>query len=167
VSAGIALDEWIPPKLPKNEEWLAAGLRTGRKTNPDIFIAVWSTDPTPPLIEMVKDGTVDLVIVEGYTHSVLRDESMRWASALRRTDLFAKAEVMDRTIFSFGHITPELSHRKERLTGPELRRQMEELKKRYPAMPGVGFFQSAVPDSPELRELVRICDRLSGEFWPS
>jgi hypothetical protein len=34
-------------------------------------------------------------------------------------------------------------------------------------MPGVAFFQTKSPDSPELRELVRACDRLlSAEFWP-
>ena len=41
-----------------------------------------------------------------------------------------------------------------------------ELKDRYPTMPGVSFFQSTDPETPELRELVRFCDRLSGELWP-
>jgi hypothetical protein len=40
------------------------------------------------------------------------------------------------------------------------------VKKRYPKMPGVAFVQDTSPDSPALRDLVRFCDRLSGELWP-
>ena len=166
ISAGIAVDEWVPPAQPSNERWLAEGLRAGRKANPDVFIAVWSTDPTPELLELGKDGTVDLMIVEGYTHSVEPGLTTSWEGALRRTDAFVEAGLEEKTIFSFGHITDREDSGGGHLKGPWLRERAEELKKRYPKMPGVAFFQSVDPDTPELRELVRYCDQLSGELWP-
>jgi hypothetical protein len=166
IGAGIAIDEWVPPKLPMNEPWLAEGLRAGRKENPDVFIALWTTDPTKTLLELGHDGTLDLIIVEGYTHSVRPELSTSWEGALRRCDQFAEADLMDKTIFSFGHITDRPNNRGERLKPAWLAKHADELKKRYPAMPGVAFFQSEDPDTPELRELVRFCDRISGELWP-
>ncbi len=166
ISAGIALDEWVPPAQPDNERWLAEGLRAGRKENPDVFIAIWSTEPTPALFELGRDGTVDLFIIEGYTHSVKAGQSTSWEGALRRCDKFAEAKVLERMIFSFGHITAQKSHRGEYLKQKALREQAEELKRRYPAMPGVSFFQPDCPDTPEQRDLIRYCDRLSGELWP-
>lgn len=166
ISAGIALDEWVPPTVPDNERWLAEGLRAGRKENPDVFIAIWSTDPTPALFELGRDGTVDLFIIEGYTHSVKAGQSTSWEGALRRCEKFAEGKVLEKTIFSFGHITAQASHRGEHLKQKGLREHAEELKRRYPAMPGIAFFQPDCPDTPEQRDLIRFCDRMSGELWP-
>lgn len=71
-----------------------------------------------------------------------------------------------KTIFGFGHINGASRRKGERLSGQWLRERMAELKQRYPQMPGVAFFQNKSPDTPELRELIRACDRLSAEFWP-
>ncbi|MFA6545862.1 MAG: hypothetical protein WCS99_15700 [Limisphaerales bacterium] len=166
ISAGIALDEWVPPAQPDNEKWLAEGLRAGRKENPDVFIAIWSTEPTPALFELARDGTADLLIIEGYTHSVKPGHSTSWDGALRRCEKFAEAKVLEKTIFSFGHITAQKNHRGEHLKQKRLREQAEELKRRFPAMPGIAFFQPDCPDTPEQRELIRFCDRLSAELWP-
>ena len=136
----------------------------GKQANPDIFIAVWSTDPTQALLELTKDGTVDLVIVEGYTHSVEPGLTTSWEGALRRCDAFVEAGLEDRTILSFGHITDRPNSRGEHLQGGWLREKCRAIKERYPKMPGVGFFQSTDPETPELRTGT-VCDRLSGEFW--
>ena len=166
ISAGIALDEWVPPAAAENERWLAAGLREGKRANPDVFIAVWSTDPTPVLFDLGRDGTVDLMLVEGYTHSVAEGLSTSWDGALRRCAMFAEAGLAAKTVFCFGHITALPSHRGERLKPSWLRQRAEEIKRRWPEMPGVAFFQPPGPDSPEQRDLIRFCDRLSGELWP-
>ena len=169
VSAGIAVDEWVPPKLKNNPQWLAEGLRSGRKANPDIFISVWITDPTPPLFALVRDGTIDLVIVEGYTHvapEMPASLTTSWEGGLRRCDAMKEAGLIDKTIFCFGHITAGAQRSGERLTITWLRERAEELKKRYPEMPGVAFFQQGDADTPEFRELIRFCDQLSGELWP-
>ncbi len=166
ISAGLAIDEWVPPAQPDNEKWLAEGLRAGRKETPDVFVAIWSTEPTPALFELARDGTADLIIIEGYTHSVKPGHSTTWDGALRRCEKFAEAKVLEKTIFSFGHITAEKSHRGEHLKQKWLREHAEELKHRFPAMPGVAFFQPDCPDTPEQRDLIRFCDRLSAELWP-
>ena len=79
---------------------------------------------------------------------------------------FAEAKVLEKTIFSFGHITAQKSHRGEHLKQKWLREHAEELKRRFPAMPGVAFFQPDCPDTPEQRDLIRFCDQLSAELWP-
>lgn len=166
IAAGIAIDEWVPPAHPENTEWLTTGLRDARTRDPEVFIAVWSTDPTPPLFEIVRDGTVDLVIVEGYTHSVEAGLSTSWDGGLRRMNAFADAGLIDRTIFSFGHITDRVSHRGEYLRSSWLREKAGEIKERFPSSPGIAFFQSTDEDTPDLRALVRDCDRLSSALWP-
>jgi hypothetical protein len=121
------------------------------------------------LIELAKDGIVDLLIVEGYTHSAAgspADLTISWDGALRRCDALAAAELADKTIFCFGHITAEANSAGKHLSTQWLRERAEELKRRYPQMPGVAFFQTPSEDSPELRQLVRACDRLSLELWP-
>ncbi|MEZ6088695.1 MAG: hypothetical protein R3C05_11850 [Pirellulaceae bacterium] len=169
VSAGIAVDEWVPPILKDNPSWLADGLRAGRKANPEIFISVWVTDPTPPLFALVHEETVDLVIVEGYTHVAPSEPATlttSWEGGLRRCDAMKEAGLIDKTIFCFGHITAGAQRNGQRLTSTWLRERAEELKERYPEMPGVAFFQRGDNDSPEFRDLIRFCDRLSGELWP-
>ncbi len=168
ISAGIAVDEWVPPKLERNPQWLADGLRAGRRTNPDVFIAVWITDPTPRLFDLVHDGTIDLVIVEGYTH-VAPDApaslTTSWEGGLRRCDAMADAGLVDNTIFCFGHITPGAQRNGQPLETSWLRERAEELKDCYPEMPGVAFFQEGNKDTSTFRELIHFCDQLSGELW--
>jgi hypothetical protein len=169
VSAGISVDEWVPPVLKGNPQWLAEGLRAGRQVNPEIFVSVWITDPTPPLFALVHDGTIDLVIVEGYTH-VAPDTpatlTTSWEGGLRRCDAMADSELIDKTVFCFGHITPGAQRNGQPQTTIWLRERAEELKERYPKMPGVAFFQRGDDDTPEFRKLIRFCDQLSGELWP-
>jgi hypothetical protein len=169
ISAGIAVDEWVPPEIERSPEWLAEGLRAGRRANPDVFIAVWITDPTPPLFDLVRDGTIDLVIVEGYTH-VAPDApaslTTSWEGGLLRCDAMVDAGLINKTIFSFGHITPGAQRNGQPLETTWLRERAEELKRRYPKMPGVAFFQRGDDDTPEFRELIQFCDQLSGELWP-
>lgn len=166
VSAGIAIDEWVPPQLPDNVRWLSEGLREGRRANPDVFIAVWVTDPTAPLIELARDGTVDLVIVEGYTHSTTPGLTTSWDGILRRCGALATAELTEKTILCFGHITDRPDSRGGHLDPAWLESRAEEIKRRHPEMPGVAFFQSTDPETKPLRRLVQSCDRLSGELWP-
>lgn len=170
IAAGISVDEWVPPKLPDNERWLAEGLRAGRRANPEVFIALWTTDPTPALIELGRDGTLDLIIVEAYTHAAAEAGpglTTSWEGGLRRCDALVEGGLEGKTILSFGHITARANAKGQHLKDGWIRERAEELKRRYPRMPGVAFYQhSREEDTPELRELVRACDRLSAELWP-
>lgn len=89
-----------------------------------------------------------------------------WEGALLRCQSFADAGLTDRTIFCFGHITPGAQRNGQPLATDWLRERAEELKAKYPEMPGVAFFQRGEDDSEQFRELVRFCDALSGELWP-
>ncbi|WP_145359274.1 hypothetical protein [Alienimonas californiensis] len=169
VGPGVAIDEWVPPQRPGVEQYLTDGLRAAKEADPNLFLCVWYTDLRPPLIELIKDGTVDLAIVEGYTHTPERfgpGAYLAWTTCLRRCDAAAEANTLDKTIFSFGHITDEPHIHGQRLSPEQLTERAEEIKDRYPAMPGVAFYQSDSPDTPELRALVQHCDRLSGRLWP-
>lgn len=168
IAAGIAIDEWVAPARPENPGWLDEGLRSGRRENPDVFIAVWVTDPTPVLIELARDGVVDLLIVEGYTHAAADSPpglTVSWEGA-SRCNALAAAGLEAKTIFCFGHVTAAADPAGKRLTPQWLAERGAELKRRYPGMPGVAFFQSISDDSPELRELVRACDQVSHNLWP-
>ena len=171
VGPGVAIDEWVPPRDPEIEKHLADGLRAAKEADPDLFLLVWFTDLRPPLTELIRDGVVDLAIIEGYTHTPERfgpGAWLAWPTCLRRCNDVAEAgaDVLDKTIFCFGHVTDEPNGKGERLDPAELTEQAEEIKERYPTMPGVAFYQSDSPDTPALRELVRHCDRLSGRLWP-
>jgi hypothetical protein len=169
ISAGVAIDEWTPPVAANNPRWLAEGLRAAKRADPKLFIAVWITDPTDPLFDLARDGTIDLVIVEGYTHSAANlgpGLTTSFDGGLRRCEAMAKAGLIQKTIFGFGHITAQANRDGKFLSADWLRARMVELKHRYPTMPGVGFFESTDPDSTELRKLVRAADHFSGELWP-
>jgi hypothetical protein len=168
LQAGVAIDEWIPSENPEIEGWIADGLRAAKKARPDLFILVWFTDLKPTLAELLRDGTVDLGVIEGYTHTPERfgpGAWLAWTTCIRRCEDVRKAELLDKTIFCFGHITDEVSIRGERLDAKFIEEKAKEIKERYPAMPGVAFYQSDSPDTPELRQIVKVCDRVSGRLW--
>ncbi len=161
--------EWPQPKKDGVEEWIATGLRAARMADPTIFTAVWYTDLRPALTALIKDRTVDLAIIEGYTHAAPKygpESFLHWDTAIRRCEAAKSAGTLDRTIFCFGHITAQKNAKGEHLTGRWLEEKLREIKSRYPGMPGIAFYQDDSEPSAELRELVRHCDRLSGELWP-
>ena len=168
---GIALDEWVPSKNPSMGNWVANGLRQGKKAAPDQFVAVWVTDPKPVLAELVKDGTVDLVIVETYTHAAKRygpESFLHWETALRRMDEVQRLGMGKKTIFCFGHITPDADAKGKRLDMGQLVERAHQIKERYPDAPGIAFYQDdSTDDSKDFRNMIRKCDELSTQLWPS
>ncbi len=169
IAAGVALDEWVPPQREGIESWIGEGLKAARKADPDLFTAVWYTDLRPALTSLIKENTVDLAIIEGYTHTDPKfgpASFLHWETAIRRCEEAKAAGILNRTIFCFGHITARRNAKGESLSSAWLREKLHEIKQRYPEMPGIAFFQDDSEESPELRELVRHCDRLSGELWP-
>ena len=166
---GIAVDEWVPSPVQEMEEWVAEGLTAGKQKHSDKFIAVWVTDPTPTLARLAKAGVVDLVIVQGYTHAAPRygkHATLHWTTALKRCEMAKELGIEAKSIFSFGHITADKNADGETLDVDQLAERAEEIKERFPAMPGVAFFEDDSDDSPELRQIVRACDEVSRKLWP-
>ena len=168
VAAGVAIDEWVIPNRPELEAYVAEGLRAAKRAEPTLFISVWYTDLRPTLIDVIHDGTVDLAIIEGYTHTPERfgpKASLAWSTCIRRCDEAAKANTLEKTIFCFGHVTDEPNAAQQQLDPHWLDEKARVIRDRYPTMPGVSFYQSDSPDTPALRKLVQHCDTISGELW--
>lgn len=170
--AGIAIDEWVPnhKDRPLNEEWMVEGLRRGKKANPNCFIAAWVTKPTPAMFEVGRDGTVDLFIIEGYTHlgrNLPPDWALTWQEAIERCDAFTNAGLAHKTIFSFGHISPAAVSVEDGrpLTTTWLRDHMRRIKELYPDMPGVGFFPGDL-SAPGTHDMIQFVDTMAGELYP-
>jgi hypothetical protein len=162
VRPGVALDEWCNPAGPKAEAWAAEGLRAGRKRWPDCFVAVWVTDLTDTLATLVRDGTVDLLILECYTHAPASLGPGPFAQSLpgvyHRVGLVQKAKLLDKAIICLGHITDEPDLKGRRLTPESLRALAADLRRRYPECPGIAFYQAQ--DRKTSRALVEVCDEI-------
>lgn len=166
---GIAIDEWVPSPVAEMEGWVAAGLTAGRKKHPATFIAVWVTDPTPTLARLVKRGVVDLAIIQGYTHAAPRygeHATVHWPTALRRCKMAKDLGIEAKSIFAFGHITADKNAAGQTLDVDQLAERAAEIKKKFPRMPGIAFFEDNSDDSPRLRRIVQACDEISTNLWP-
>ena len=167
IRPGVALDEWCNPAHRESERWAAEGLRKGRKQWPKCFIAVWVTDLTEPLAALVREGTVDLLILECYTHAPASLGPGPFAQSLpgvyHRVGLVQKARLLDKAIICLGHITDEPDRQGRRLTPAGLRELAADLRKRFPECPGIAFYQAHQRKT--ARELIRTCDEI-GATWP-
>ncbi|RYD60492.1 MAG: hypothetical protein EOP83_19280, partial [Verrucomicrobiaceae bacterium] len=66
VIAGIALDEWVPPKLAESSQWIADGLTAGKTRHPEIFIACWANYwKDQQMYDLLSNNTMDLQITQG------------------------------------------------------------------------------------------------------
>lgn len=76
--SGRSINEWTLGNRtrPRKGEWAnettldfaaaaAEGYRLAKKRDPSLFLACWATAPDDTLAALVKDGTIDLVMVEG------------------------------------------------------------------------------------------------------
>lgn len=167
---GVAVDEWSNPNKPQSEEWAAGGLRKARREDPRLFLAVWVTHPTPTFVSLMQDKTISLAIIEGYTFVPAEIDqpgmTVGWEGIRERCEILKKADVLDRTIACFGHVTGKPNKSGKRMTCEELRRLVSETKRLYPAMPGVAFYQSWDDDTEESHAVVQCADALSQEFYP-
>ena len=67
--AGTAVDECVEVGYPGERELAAQGMRTAKIRNPDKVLAAWGGMEGDELFaSLMKDGTFDLALVEGYTY---------------------------------------------------------------------------------------------------
>jgi hypothetical protein len=162
VRPGVALDEWCNPANAKSEQWAVEGLRAGRKRWPDCFIAAWVTDLTEPLATLVREGTVDLLILECYAHAPASLGPGPFAQSIsgvyHRVGLVQTAHLLDKAIICLGHITDEPDLKGRRLTPDGLWTLAADLRKRFPECPGIAFYQAH--ERKTARELIQTCDEI-------
>ena len=143
----------------------ASGYRTARKKWPDSIMVGWVTQPDSTFIELLRDGTLDLAIIEGY--SFIPDVGgLTIEGICERCEVMKKADLLDRTIVCFGYVSAAKDKQGRRMTFDALEKQVRHVKKKYPEMPGVAFY-GFKDDSSETLELIQAVDALSGELYAS
>jgi hypothetical protein len=178
---GAAVDEWNVPDTDEMVPRFAEGLRRAKKRFPNLFVAVWVTRPTPLFIQLMKEGAIDLAIIQGYTHVPERpDWAIAWDDLIReRVELMKKEGLLHKTIVCLGWVLAVPDSKGNRMTPAELARQVEFLAKRYPQMPGIAFYggygqQGSVItamgnryEDPEgdSRKLAILADELAGKWY--
>jgi hypothetical protein len=165
--AGVGIDEWDTGNghYPKEKELAAAGFRTARRQWPDSIMVAYVTKPDETFTELLKDHTLDLAIIEGY--SFIPDVGGLTMEGIRqRCDVMKTAGLLDRTIVCLGYVSAAPDKQGRRMTIANLEQQMREIKKRYPEMPGVVLY-GFKDDTPETLELIRRADALSAELYPT
>jgi hypothetical protein len=169
ITAGVSVDAWSTTEFSEVWDWIPEGLRAAKMARPETFVAIWVGNlDQPQLFELGHDGTVDLFLVQGYTIAAGSASRVSWQQVLERLERFEKRGLIRKTVVALGPISdlPDATTG-ERWNEESLRNKLTELRKRFPGMPGIAFHVPGPRDTPEYRELVAICDRLSGEFWPA
>lgn len=163
--AGVGIDEWNPgdERFAQEKDLAASGYRSARKKWPNNIMMGWVTQPDTTFIELVRDGTLDLAIIEGY--SFIPDVGgLTIEGICERCEVMKKAGLLDRTIVCFGFVLAAKDKLGRRMTFEELEKQVRHVKNKYPEMPGVAFY-GFKDDSSETLELIRKADKLSGELY--
>ena len=203
--SGIALDEWTtanrtdwaptdPWGAPNALANLAAGCREGRRRYPTTFAAGWVSRPDDTFAELMRDGTLDLAMVEGYSVCWLHNHcSDTIEGYFSRLEWARSAGFINRTLFAFGWMVPEdatgpfnpplnathglhMPKRCDKIgcdnpngwTLPKLRASMLRLKAAFPEMPGVlGWGGNRGGCGNASRAFLRGASQLMAELWPS
>lgn len=162
---GCAVDEWNVSDENPNVAWCAEGLRQTKKDFPDYFIAVWVTGPTPTFIALMKEGIIDLAIIEGYSYCPDHPEwAISWEGAMQRIEILKREGLLSKTVFCVGEVAAKPDQFGNRMTPGELTRQVTFIAEHYPEMPGIAFFGWNDQD-PKTKELVLLADQLAGRLF--
>lgn len=165
--AGVGIDEWNPSAARyRTEAALAAeGYRAARRTWPDNLVVAWVTHPDETFLELLRDGTFDLAIIEGY--SFIPDVGGLDLEGIRaRCDVIKTAGLADRCIVCFGYIAAGQDKAGRRMTRDALATLVRTIKEEYPEMPGVAFYGYADGDA-ATPELVAEAEKLALEVYPT
>jgi len=166
---GVMVDEWQkaeagqPPLEPANPFGITGsikGILAAKKVNPAFYIAVaWRGEDN--IEGATRYGEPDLLMIEAYSH-VEKIFPREWGtngnmgSPEHRIDIARKLGMIDKTIPWLGMIlSKENYHPGEPLTASELERQIVELRRYAPEMPGIAFYANGDP------ELADAADRLA------
>lgn len=166
MAAGIGIDEWNTgdPKFMQERDAAAAGYRAGRKRWPNTFAAAWVTQPDDMFISLLRDGTFDLAIVEGYTF-IPDVGGLDLDGILRRCEPFRRAGLLDRTIVCLGYLSAAPDKNGRSMTFAELERLARAVQERYPQMPGLAFYGTK-DASPATLALIERAHELAANLYP-
>jgi hypothetical protein len=162
--AAVGIDEWISAS-PENVEACAKALRRINKQWPDLFISCYVTHPDETFKELVADGSIDLAVIEAYTHKpgyggthFVGDRRVSPSGYFERCRAMKEAGLLERTIVMFGHMM-------EGMRAGDLNRLMAIFHDNFPQMPGVGFYGLPHGDLEENKALIQYAERLSDIYY--
>jgi hypothetical protein len=162
--AAVGIDEWISAG-PENVEACAKALRQTKTQWPEFFISCYVTHPDETFKALVADGTIDLAVIEAYTHlpgyggtHFVGDRRVSPSGYFGRCKAMQEAGLLNKTIVMFGHMM-------EGLTAGDLNRLMAIFHDSFPQMPGVGFYGLPHGDLEENKALILYAERLSGLYY--
>ena len=176
-----------------NEREVAAqGFREARARDPETIIAAWGANAGDTLFaSLMRDGTFDLAMIEGYTYCAGCGDwpasgkcctvgpITHWAAYQDRLD-FARANgYLNRTLFCFGFMIGQSAINPYGWTASSLRTAMVTLKAQYPELAGVimygrppreGFPNATNASTPATDastfDLIRAANALMLELYP-
>ena len=166
VYAGISADEWGGPH--QRMVASAQALRRYRADHPDRFVAVWEINRGPELQDLLRDGTVDVVLIEGYVHYTNhREWRADFNETMRRARLWREAGLIDKVVIGWGHMTGEIDDTGGAMAPGQLEWNMREAKRRFPEMAGTAFFYATEGGWTPMNEaLLETARDLSFELYP-
>ena len=182
-------------RFAEERELAASGFRLARRRQPKTLIAAWGANAGDKVFaSLMRDGTFDLAMIEGYTYCPGCDSWPAPANGCcpvgpienaveaysTRLD-FARANgYLNRTVFCFGFLLGQSTINPYGWTGASLRIAMRKLKAEYPELAGVimygmpprrGFPNATRAGTPEsdraTTKLIQEANDLMLEMWPS
>ena len=181
----------LPGDIPgeKKMSLAAKGFRQGKKMHPDLFVAAWNpgsgaeTDGSGRgrggvFSGLMKDHTFNLAMFETYTHYG-KKENGKISQWFPRFEYARKMGWLNRSIPCLGMMIGKSKLNPTGWSQAELRATVQELKDRFPEMPGIGFYGSPpgnrsvdkkqfvvdLSDTATL-DLITFASKLSKEMYP-
>lgn len=145
----LAIDELGCAEANKNQHW-TGGFRKIKQSYPNCFIAAWFVGRLDAqMAQLVKAGTVDLLVFEAY----VKPEDPKWAQRLQfYIDQARTAGVLERAIIGLGTDKAYAGALGAGEHAAFVEQQIAYIRTNAPEMPGVGFFTALT--LPGERELI-------------
>ena len=179
-------------KFLHERELAAKGFREARNRNPDTIIAAWGANSGDTLFaSLMRDGTFDLAMIEGYTYCAGCGDwpasgdccavgpITHWAAYQDRLDFAKEHDFINRTLFCFGFLLGQSAINPHGWTPTSLRAAMVSLKAQYPELAGVimygrsprqGFPNASTASTPVTDkatfDIIRVANALMLELYP-
>ncbi|MFM7152249.1 MAG: hypothetical protein ACKO23_20665 [Gemmataceae bacterium] len=164
---GVGIDEWNPGdgRFKLEAKLAAEGYRQARKKWPDNLVVAFVTTPDQAFLDLIRERTIDLAIIEGY--GFIPDVGGLTTEGIKnRCEVFKKANLLDRCIVCFGYVSAAKDKSGRRMTSETLRHQVQEVLKAYPQMPGIAFYGYR-DESAETPQLILTAEKLALELYPA
>lgn len=165
--AGVGIDEWNPgsPRHRRESLLAAEGYRAARARWPGNLVVAWVTTPDDLFLTLLRDGTFDLAIIEGYTF--IPDVGGLDLDGIRaRCRVIEAAGLSDRCIVCYGYVAAGHDASGRRMTIEALSECARTIRREFPKMPGLAYYGHADGDAGTV-EITAQAEELALELFPA